>query len=709
MRSGSPRDDLRRAIAGAGAVASVALFASLSCAGCDDEHGGPPSGDAGFAPTDGGRFHVEAPVPVLPPVLTPCPAGWVLVTDELVGERCEPFGSEPRDCAGEEAHFAGDGECARVGSVCPSDGLPEIAAGTAVLYVSASAPAGGDGTRSAPFSRIGDALARAVPGTTVAVGAGRYDEALAPGAGVRLVGACVEQTVLTSSTTDPVVGVVQIESAGVGIANLRIARPARPGIIVSGDGADVALEDVVIDGASEQGLLVWDRGNLSARNLVIRGTRAAGEGPNGEGLVIAGAAATIERAVIERNQHAGVLIDRATVSLEDVVVRDTAIDPSGPDDGARGIQIQESSRVTLHRVAILGSEGYGLSFERQNAVTVTASHLVIRDVRPLSSNGEDGHGIRLGAGTALVLSRALIEDVATHGILVFGGRTEALTTLDVSDTVVRDVRADGLGRFGRGLGVEHIATLRAERVAIERAVEVGVVVSNEPAAADIRDLRVRDVEALPDGSFGHGVQVQHGARLDVERIDIEHTRTVAMGVVDAVATIRDLRVANVRSRASDLRMGEGVIVLGASDVTLARGVVEHAREVGVAVIGPLAALNATHLRVSDTAERDCASSTCSDFPHGDALAVGDATVTIADFLLERSAQCGVLLGTAELDLFRGQVRENLIGACVGVPGYDLERLSNSVAYIDNGAPLESPELPVPDVSTMPISPSPDEP
>jgi len=39
-----------------------------------------------------------------------------------------------------------------------------------------------------------------------------------------------------------------------------------------------------------------------------------------------------------------------------------------------------------------------------------------------------------------------------------------------------------------------------------------------------------------------------------------------------------------------------------------------------------------------------------------------------------------------------------VGACVQVDGYDLARLLDGVAYIDNGTSLQTTMLPVPDVT-----------
>ena len=59
-------------------------------------------------------------------------------------------------------------------------------------------------------------------------------------------------------------------------------------------------------------------------------------------------------------------------------------------------------------------------------------------------------------------------------------------------------------------------------------------------------------------------------------------------------------------------------------------------------------------------------------------------------------ESGVHVVDSEVDLSSGEVRENLIGACVQAAGYDVARLTDDVRYIENGTNLDSVELPVPD-------------
>lgn len=52
---------------------------------------------------------------------------------------------------------------------------------------------------------------------------------------------------------------------------------------------------------------------------------------------------------------------------------------------------------------------------------------------------------------------------------------------------------------------------------------------------------------------------------------------------------------------------------------------------------------------------------------------------------------------ASLDLAGGLVYGNPVGANVQVPGYDLDRLTVGVDYIDNGTNLDFTELVIPSV------------
>ena len=63
----------------------------------------------------------------------------------------------------------------------------------------------------------------------------------------------------------------------------------------------------------------------------------------------------------------------------------------------------------------------------------------------------------------------------------------------------------------------------------------------------------------------------------------------------------------------------------------------------------------------------------------------EASQHLLDFALE-----------GQVDLAEGEVRENPLGGCLQVEGYDLARLMTDVRFIDNDLNLDATSLPVPD-------------
>jgi len=129
-------------------------------------------------------LEVRAP-PIAPPVLVPCPMGWREVSVDDVSQ-CEPYPEGgPSTCATGQAHFPGEAECRTVGEACPAgefaDSLPP---GADVVYVSASAPSGGDGSLASPFTTLSEVSWPTITaGTILAIGKGRYEGAMPIGAG----------------------------------------------------------------------------------------------------------------------------------------------------------------------------------------------------------------------------------------------------------------------------------------------------------------------------------------------------------------------------------------------------------------------------------------------------------------------------------------------------------------------------------------------
>ncbi len=132
-------------------------------------------------------------------------------------------------------------------------------------------------------------------------------------------------------------------------------------------------------------------------------------------------------------------------------------------------------------------------------------------------------------------------------------------------------------------------------------------------------------------------------------------------------------------------------------LTVRRGRFVSSHELGVSAVGPGTEVELEDVLISRVDEAACAATTCSDAPFGIGLgAYETARVSARRFIIEDASFCGVHLAVGgEIDLAQGRVLRSAIGACVQEDGYDVTRLTDDVAYVDNDVNLDATTLPLP--------------
>lgn len=601
--------------------------------------GGEPSGgdDAG-APSDAAGDDADAAIAVTPvepgsPRLTPCPAGW-----REIGGACEPLPDvDPASCATGEAIFPGDSACTPVGTPCTDDpwaaDLP-AEGDAAILFVASGGT--GDGTRDDPLGSIADALAVPQRDGIVAIAKGTYRELVPLAGGRTLWGACVAETRIEAPSPSEQDGTVSIRGAGTHVQNLTIAGD-RPAVWVVGDGRDVALEGVILDGASFMGWVVADGASAAGHDVVVRGTRARADGRFGQGINVQDASLDVERAVVEGNRHVGVSVTGlASVRLADTAIRGTFAEDSSGTFG-RALNAQEGATATLERVVVEGN--------REVSVYVSGA------------------------------------------------------ALDATDLLVRDTAFDDVGNSGDGLQVREGATVELHRARFERNVRVAIAVKGAGASLVAEDTTVADTLAQPDGRFGQGLlALGDGSSVEAHRLVVERSRHVAVSFDGAVeGTLDDVTIRDTEAQALDGASGRGLNVQGGAQVALERVRVDRSRDVGLFVSGEGTRVTGVDCQIADTAARACAESTCADAPAGIGAGVYEgASLTLESFRVAAAPLCCVQLARAgEADLVVGEVTGCSIGLNLQVDGYDFGRLSDRVSYHDNARNLDAATLPLP--------------
>jgi len=687
-------------------------------------------GDAGPAVDDGGDAGVQPRAPA-PPQLAPCAPGFREVLDGEGPATCEPWPEEGRvDCPQGQAHFVGEPGCRGVGRPCPASDFPtELPADRVVIYVRPGVP--GDGTEPTPFDTLAAAVA-AVPasGAVIALSRGEHtaEVTVELAEGVELWGACAELTVIRSSTPTRR-GLVTTGYAATGVRDLRLEPGPRPGFVSAGPDGDMHLEGVVVEDAELPAVGIITRGRLSARDLVVRrmrpGGRALSVGPGsvaeirsavfaslsadaavyasgfdtrliledfalhdapGRGLQVqAGARLELSRAALEGAGTAAVVItnEGTTASLDQVLVRETGADVLGEmghavHAGHSSVQVRRSHFDRSTELGVLGSgEGAALDLE----------DVLITGTRPRPSDDALGRGLNVVDGASVTGSRIAVEDCTDVGVFLSLANTSAvLGDLAIRRTVMEPSDPTG----GRGLGVQTGAVATLERLLLEDNEIIGLFAGGDGARAEGTEVTAR--------GGGRGIAVELAGSVQLGGLSIEQVTGVAIYAHGAASALSLERVVvrDTRSR-SDGRLGRALSVHEGATVEIRGGHLSGSRELGVAV-GDGGSVRLFDLELLDTWEADCAHTTCTDTPLGTALvAAAGGGIEAERFRIAGAPLCGAHVGPGgSIDLRHGEVSGTGIGACVGIEGYDVSRLTEDVRYVDNGVNLQSITLPVPE-------------
>ena len=672
----------------------VLVLASLS--GCGDDDGTPSPGGGTDAGVDAG----PAPIAVLPalPDIAPCPDGWREI--DGMPATCEPWPESDRaECALGETHWPGTPGCAPVGAACPAGDYPEdLPAGAPVAYVR---PGGtGTGTMDDPYGSITAAVRGSARGTVIALAKGTYDAPHRLPAGVTVIGACATETVLvnTVAATAPV---VSVDGDGGVLRNVRVG-PSGAGGIWAVSGGSFELDGVVVDGTTQFAVLLVGA-QLVARQLVVSNTALLAPMMIARGLVAQdGATAELRQSAFLSTPDIGVqVLSGARVTVEDTVIAGTGEGfPGGAGDGIAdsvAVFAAGGADVTLRRVVIEDSYDEGIAAVGTD-VTMRIESSVIRDHVPPEEGGRGGSAL-LAEAASVTLTKTVVS--RTHDLAVVG---EDGAHLVLTDVIIRDTRPDLAGDIeGRGFELHTESSGEVTRALLAGNLETSMFL--EGGSAMLEDVTITGTRpAEGSGLGGRGLEVQDGAVVTIRRLHVIDNRDVGFFVGGAGAQVEAEDV-TVEHTASDAARdnGIGLVVQDGAFMAATRVRLADNHSAALMTYYPGARVELREAEIADTLERECAADSCAGNGSGTGVvAVDSASALVEDFTIAGSALCGVLVangGTA--DLARGEVRENLVGACVQTESFDFMRLSNDVRYVDNETNLDSTSLPVPE----PVAPT----
>ncbi|MBI5528412.1 MAG: right-handed parallel beta-helix repeat-containing protein [Deltaproteobacteria bacterium] len=642
---------------------------------------------------------------------------------------------EVPECPDGEVAYLGETACHAIGSACPAGDFHDegttkgLAPGFSgkVVYVKAGA-AGGDGSAGAPYGAVGEGLATAAAGDVVALSPGTYTEAVSIDKAIALIGACAGGTIVKAPDASEMAGTVELTGAGGGlVSNLRVTGE-RTGVWVKGAAVKAALKGVEVKGAAGAGIVVSDgAAGADVVNVVVRDTMSQAQ-KLGRGVAVrGGAAVTLANAVVERNREYGVVVsgtgtavsiaaavvratkgqelDRqygwgvfvfggaaltggellvegnhgtgliirsalTTADVADVVVRDTAGQESDGSNG-RGIQVKDGASVAVTRAVLERNRDIAVAVYGTPAPEARLTDVLVRDTKPEAATGYFGRGIEINQGAAATVIRAVLDRNRETGVLVSGDEGGQFSTLDLSDSVIRDTRGQEADQSsGVGLAVQNSATVTLARAAFERNRQASIFASGAGVTLTIDKALVRDTQGEElSGTLGQGLHAIDGARVDVTRTVFEGNHDHGIFARDGTAvSVRDSVVRDTMCEPYSGSYGNGIEVNGGAVGTVTRTVFERNRYSAV-----LASEAGSSLDLSDVAVLDTMADDANGVEGKGAEYQNAARGTIARTVFSRNTNAGLLVtaGGSSVDVSDVVIRDTLAEPGTGAGGWGM--------------------------------------
>jgi len=630
---------------------------------------------------------IAAVAPPEAPRFESCPAGWR--SEGTAPATCAPWpAGGMKSCGSDQAHFAGDADCARIGTACPAGDWPDtFPSARPVLYVRAGAPAGGNGSRQAPYATLGEAWRSGRAAShLVALSKGTHVTSDVLPAGAVVWGACVAQTTLTSPPGAMMGAVVYSLDPGNEVHNLRVTGSVVGVAVWGGTGAELLLEDVLVERARAIGIWVRDAGRATLRGVAVRDIVEVNG--LGDGLYVThGATVTGSRLAFTGVPAHGVQVFGmgARVTLTDVAVSQ-APNTSGNGLGVGGISLLDGAGGELERVVVESARSHGV--EATSCSATVLKDAVIRGTQRVDAAETHGIGLRVG-NCQVDAQRLVITGSAGVGVLADG----ASVTLD--DVVLTDNAVGSRFPFGAGVYTLNAPTVRLRRAWLDG--NAGMTVKAGGGTFEGADLTVANTRPDREGNWGFGIYASRAATT-LQRVHLDRARFGALDVSGGTLQASDVRITGTQLDTGFGTFGTG-LYLGAG----ARGSITRLEVSGSRTIGVSAEQAGTDLEASDVIVRDtahecgpAAAPDCATYGSTGVFAAYGAHVRLTRFLVENNGNQGLLLAEGgEADLAGGIVAGHGIGATVMTNPFDLARLDTDVTYVGNGRKVDATVVPLP--------------
>jgi hypothetical protein len=253
----------------------------------------------------------------------------------------------------------------------------------------------------------------------------------------------------------------------------RDSRDFARGIEVARDGT-LVVEGTTVSGADEHEILSTEGGSADVRDTTTLGSLAGDPKVRaGAGLVVSdGGKAKVSSCAFVAPRITGIQVQvNGTLEADGVLVSDVVFAPipSGVTNDnffGFGVSVKGGSTVSLSRAAILRANVVG--FLVNGASTTSLAEVVVADTRP-SKAKEAGRAVSIQEGSKLTMTRSALLRNREAGLVAI----EA-SSLDVKDSIVKATSLDADGAFGLGVLIADDSTGLFDRATITGSAGIGL-------------------------------------------------------------------------------------------------------------------------------------------------------------------------------------------------------------------------------------------
>lgn len=466
---------------------------------------------------------------------------------------------------------------------CGQDPFGGVAEAPGVLFVDASAAAGGDGSRQSPLQDLPAAVAQCVPGGTVAVAAGVYPGSVALKHPCNIIGRCAAKVTIVGDADKT--AVLAWKSETVAWMQLR-------GLRLTGKGwglnikepYKIKAERIWVDGVQERGVAAFG-GHLELSDSLISQVQPAASAAGVGAMTGWGGTLHMHRVRVSRTVGVGVYAMHADTALtgNGLIVDHGDQGPGGKVDGA-GVYVFNGGHVKLRSSRISRNHFTGILAAEPGSSLDALATVVDHGLANIGDKSA-GHGISAESGAQVGLRGVRVHASHTTGVQVI----DAGSVLQARGLLVDATRsAVSSGLMGFGLAAFQGGMLFADSVRLNDSRAAGLGMEAQGTTAVIARMLVDGTRAqAANGALGVGVAVESGAILDLRSAHVHGSSQTGINAVQpgTVVQATDIVVTDSGPQPGETGRGFGIAVGYGAHVAIRGGRVSNNTWAGVVVAG----------------------------------------------------------------------------------------------------------------------------